>query len=116
MAHRNRLETSQSGFEQAPFVVTLRFMAICVTEVSLHAGNPVGKSAYSPLYSGLDKAHNIFTSGDVMVCIDLNLHEFTPLTTPFLDRRNPNYQITLSMTIRHEMVEPHREPASGSLS
>jgi hypothetical protein len=91
-------------------------MTICVTEVSLHAGNPGGKSAYGPLYSGLDEAHNIFTSGDVIVCMDLNLHEFTPLTTPFLDRRNPNYQITLSMTIRHEMVEPHREPASGSLS
>jgi hypothetical protein len=116
MAHRDRLETSQSGFEQTSFVVTLRLMAICVTEVSLHAGNPGGKSAYGPLYSGLDEAHNIFTSGDVIVCMDLNLHEFTPLITPFLDRRNPNYQITLSMTIRHEMVEPHRETAAGSLS
>jgi hypothetical protein len=116
MADCDRLETGQSGFEQAPFVVTLGFMIVCVTEVSLHAGNPVGKSAYSPLYSGLDEADDIFTPCDVIVCMNLNLHEFTPLTTPFLDRRNPNYQITLSIPIRHEMVEPHREPAAGSLS
>jgi hypothetical protein len=75
MADRDRLKTGQSGFEQTPFVVTLRFMTIGVTEVSLHAGNPVGKSAYSPLYSGLDEAYNILTSGDVIVCVDLNLHE-----------------------------------------
>jgi len=76
MADRDRLETGQSGFEQTPFVVTLRFVTIDVTEVRLHAGNPVGKSAYSPLDAGVDEAHDIFTPCDVIVSIDLNLLEF----------------------------------------
>jgi hypothetical protein len=80
MAHRERLEASQSGLEQTPFVVTLRLVAICVTEVSLPAGNPVTKTAYRPLYTGLDEAHDILTSCDVVVCMDLNLHESTLLS------------------------------------
>jgi hypothetical protein len=81
MAHRKRLETGKSGFEQAPLVVTLRFVTVRVTEVSLHPGNPVAKPSYSPLYTGMDEAHDIFTSCDVVVCIDLNLHESTLLAT-----------------------------------
>jgi hypothetical protein len=81
MAHRERLKTGQSGFKQTPFVVTLRFVTVRVTEVSLHAGNPVAKPAHSPLYSGLNEAHDIFTSCDVVICMNLNLHESPLLIT-----------------------------------
>ena len=49
--------------------------------MSLHAGNPVAKTAYSPLYNGMDEAHDILTSCDVVVCFDLNLHESILLAT-----------------------------------
>src|SRR6185503_9337099 len=89
MAHHQRLETGQSSFEQTPFVVPLRFVTVCVAEVSLHAGNPVGKTAYSPLYTGIDEAHDIFTPCDVVVGIDLNLHE-SPLLANTIPSRDPD--------------------------
>jgi hypothetical protein len=47
--------------------------------VSLHTGNPVAKPAYSPLYTGLNEAYDILTSCNVVVCMNLNLHESTLL-------------------------------------
>ena len=89
MAHRDRLQTRQSGFEQTPFVIPLRFVTVRVAEVNLHAGNPVGKTAYSPLYTGIDEAHDIFTPCDVVVGIDLNLHE-SPLLANTIPSRDPD--------------------------
>src|SRR5438105_4771976 len=84
MAHRERLQTGQSGLEQTAFVVTLRLVTVCVTEMGLYTGNPITKPPYSPLYTGMDEAHDIFTSCNVVICIDLNLHESTLLATTIL--------------------------------
>jgi hypothetical protein len=84
MAHRERLQTGQPGLEQTPFVVSFRFVTVCVTEMRLYTGNPITEPPYSPLYTGMDEAHDIFTSCDVVICIDLNLHESTLLATTIL--------------------------------
>jgi hypothetical protein len=76
MAHRKRLEAGKSGLEQAPFIVTPRFVAVRVAEMGFHAGNPVGKTTYRALHAGMNEAHDILSPRNVVVCVDLNLHEF----------------------------------------
>ena len=59
MAHRKRLEAGKSGFEHAPFIGTPGFVAIRVTEMNFHTGNPVGKTTYRALHAGMNEAHDI---------------------------------------------------------
>lgn len=79
MAYRKRLEAGKSGFEHAPFIVTPRFVAVRVTEMNFHTGNPVGKTTYRSLQARMNELHDILASLNVVVCVDLNLHEFPPL-------------------------------------
>jgi hypothetical protein len=79
MAYRKRLEAGKSGFEHAPFIFTPRFVAVRVTEMNFHTGNPIGKTTYRALHAGMNEAHDILSSLNMVVGVDLNLHEFCPL-------------------------------------
>jgi hypothetical protein len=89
MAYRKRLEAGKSGFEHAPFIVTPRFVAIRVTEMNFHTSNPVGKTTYSALHTGMNEAHDILSSLNVVVCVDLNLHEFSLSQRRFIQPSEP---------------------------
>jgi hypothetical protein len=80
MGHGNGLVTGQSGFQHAPDVVSLRFVAVGIAEMGLDPCNPITKSADRSLDTGLNKGDDLFTSVDIIVRVDLNLHPTTSFT------------------------------------
>lgn len=105
MAYRKRLEAGKSGFEHAPFIVTPRFVAVRVTEMNFHTGNPVGKTTYRALHAGMNEAHDILSSLNMVVCVDMNLHEFSPLAATIHTTERPR----TTRLINVNRLAPHPE-------
>jgi len=105
MAYRKRLEAGKSGFEHTPFIVTPRFVAVRVTEMNFHTGNPIGKTTYRALQAGIDEARDILSSLNVVVCVDLNSHEFSPLAATI----HPSERTQTTRLINVNQLAPYPE-------
>ena len=76
MTHGDRLVTRGAGLHDAAHVVVAGFRtAALVGEVDFHSRDPVAEPAQSPLNNGLDLAGQFRAALDVIVGVDLDLHD-----------------------------------------
>jgi hypothetical protein len=80
MGHGDRLVARKPSFEHTPDIITLCFVAVCITEVRFDSSDPITKSANRSFNIGLDKGDDLFTSMDIVVRMNLHLHPTTSLT------------------------------------
>ena len=76
VSNRNGLPAFEAGFHHATFIAHSTLFTVLVADVHFNPGDVLAEPVQCIIYRGSNLIGKELTTFDIMVCIDLNLHDF----------------------------------------